>query len=69
MELDAAPASTPMVGVGTDPLAGTFSAAATLPDAGATAAGSPAGAWEAGDAVLAAAGSGPLTPPSADSYC
>jgi hypothetical protein len=43
--------------------------AATPPDAGATAAGSPAGAWEAGGAVLAAAGSGPPAPPSANSSC
>jgi hypothetical protein len=57
MELDAPPVSPQVLGVGADPLAGTFSAAATLPDAGATITGSPAGAWEAGGAVLAAAGS------------
>jgi hypothetical protein len=69
MELDAPPVSPPVLGVGEDPPAGTFSVAATPPDAGATAAGSPARAWEAGGAVLAAAGSGSPAPPSADSYC
>jgi hypothetical protein len=69
MELDAPHVSRPVLGVGVDPPAGTFSASATLPDAGATTAGSPAGAWEAGGAVLAAAGSGPPAPPSADPCC
>jgi hypothetical protein len=69
VELYAPPVSPPVLGVGTDPPAGTFSAAATPPDASATAAGSPAGAWEAGGAVLTAVGSGPLAPPSADSCC
>jgi hypothetical protein len=69
LELDAPPVSPPVSGVGADPSAGTSSATATPPDAGAAAAGSPAGAWEAVGAVLAAAGSGPLAPPSADSCC
>jgi hypothetical protein len=69
MELGAPPVSPQVLGVGTDPLAGTFSAAVMPPDAGATAAGSPAGAWEADGAVLAAAGSGPPAPPSADPGC
>jgi hypothetical protein len=69
MELDVPPVSLPVLGVGADPPARTFSTAVTLPDAGATAAGSPAGAWEAGGAILAAAGSGPPAPPSADSCC
>jgi hypothetical protein len=68
MELDAPPVSPPVLGVGADPLAGTFFIAATPPDASATAAGSPAGAWEAGGAVLATARSGPPAPPSADFY-
>jgi hypothetical protein len=69
MELDAPPVSPPVLGVGADPPAGTFTASTTPPDAGATTTGSPAGAWEAGGAVLAAAGSVPLAPPSADSCC
>jgi hypothetical protein len=69
MEMDAPPVSPPVLGVGADPPAGTFSTAATPPDAGATAAGSLARAWEASGAVLAAAGSGPPAPPSADSCC
>jgi hypothetical protein len=69
MELDAPPVSPLVLGVGADPPAGIFSTAATPPDAGATAAGSPAGAWEAGGTVLAAAGSGPPTPPSVDPCC
>jgi hypothetical protein len=69
IELDVLPVSPPVLGVGGDPPAGTFSAAATPPDAGATAARSPAGAWEAGGAVLAAAGSRPPAPPSADPCC
>jgi hypothetical protein len=74
LELDAPPVSSPVLGVGVDPPAGTSSAAetstatATPPDTGAAAAESPAGAWEAAGAVLAAAGSGPSAPPSADSY-
>jgi hypothetical protein len=69
VELDAPPVSPPVLGVGADPPAGTFSAAVMLPDAGATTAVSPVGAWEAGGAVLAAAGSGPPAPPSVDPYC
>jgi hypothetical protein len=69
MELDVPPVSPPVLGVRANPPSGTFSAAATPPDAGATAAGSPVGAWEAGGTILAAAGSGPPTPPSADSCC
>jgi hypothetical protein len=69
MELDAPLVSPPVLGVGADPPARTFSAAATPPNAGATAAGSPAGAWEAGGAILAASGSRPPAPPSADSCC
>jgi hypothetical protein len=66
MELDVPPVSPPVLGVGTDPPAGTFFATATPPDA---ATGSPAGAWEAGGAVLAAARSGPPAPPLADPGC
>jgi hypothetical protein len=66
MELDVPPMSPLVLGVGADPPAGTFSAATMPPNAGATAAGSPAGAWEAGGAVLATAESGPPAPPSAD---
>jgi hypothetical protein len=70
LELDAPPVSSPVLGVGADPPAGTSSTAtATPPDTGAAAAGSPAGAWEAAGTVLAVAGSGPSAPPSADSYC
>jgi hypothetical protein len=61
-----APCVTPSVGSERRSLAGTFSAAVTLPDAGATTAGSLARAWEVGGAVLAAAGSGPPAPPSVD---
>jgi hypothetical protein len=66
MELDAPPVSPPVLGVGADPPAGTFSAAATLAETGATTAGSPAGAWEARGTVLAAGGSRPPGPPSTD---
>jgi hypothetical protein len=66
MELDAPSMAPPMVGVGVDPPAGTFFADAMPPDAGAAATGSPAGAWEASGAVLAAAGSEPPAPPLAD---
>jgi hypothetical protein len=69
MELDVPPVSPPVLGVGANPPAGIFSAAAMPPDAGATTAGSPAGAWEAGGAILAAAGSGPPAPPSVDPCC
>jgi hypothetical protein len=69
MELDAPPVSPPALGVGADPPSMTFSAAATPPDAGATATGYPARAWEADGAVLAAAGSGPLAPPLVDPCC
>jgi hypothetical protein len=62
LELDAPPASPPVSGGGTDPLAGASSAAATPPDAGAAAAGSPAGAWEAAGAVLAAVRGGSPAP-------
>jgi hypothetical protein len=69
MELDVPPASPPMLGVGVDPPAGTSFVAATPPDAGAAAAGSPAEAWEAAGVVLAAAEGGPPTPLPADSCC
>jgi hypothetical protein len=69
MELNAPPVSPPVLGVGADPPVGTFSTAATPPDTGATAAGSPAGAWEAGGAVLTVAGSGLPAPPSTDPCC
>jgi hypothetical protein len=69
MELDTPSVAPPVVGVGADPPAGTFSTDTLPPDAGATAAGSPARAWEVGGAVLAAAGSGPPAPPSADPGC
>jgi hypothetical protein len=68
MELDAPPASPPVSGVSTDPLAGTSSAVMTPPDAGAAAAGFPVEAWEAAGAVLAAAGGGSLAPLPADAY-
>jgi hypothetical protein len=48
---------------------GVTSATTTPLDAGAAAAGSPAGAWEATGAVLAATRGGSLAPPSADSCC
>jgi hypothetical protein len=66
MELDAPPASPPVSGVGTDPLAGTSSTVTTLPDAGAAAAGFLAEAWEAAGAVLALAGGGSPAPLPAD---
>jgi hypothetical protein len=69
MELDAPHVSPPVLGVGAYPAAGIFSATATPLDAGATAAGSLAGAWEAGGAVPTAAGSRQPAPPSADSCC
>jgi hypothetical protein len=69
MELDAPPVSPPVLGVGADPPARTSAATTTPPDAGASATGSPSGAWEAGGAVLATARSGPPAPPSSDSYC
>jgi hypothetical protein len=69
MELDVPPMSPPVLGVGADPPAGTFFAVAMPPDAGVTVAGSPAGAWEAGGAVLAAAGSGPPATPLVDPCC
>jgi hypothetical protein len=69
MELDAPLVSPPALGVGTDPPARTFSAAAMPPDAVVAAVGSPARAWEAGGTVLVADGSRPLAPPLADPYC
>jgi hypothetical protein len=68
MELDVPPASPPVSGVGTDPPAGTSSATAMPPDAGAAAAGSLTGAWEAAGAVLATAEGGSPAPLSAYSF-
>jgi hypothetical protein len=66
LELDAPPASPPVSEGGTDPLAGASSAAATPPDVDVAAAGSSDGAWEATDAVLAAARGGSPAPLPAD---
>jgi hypothetical protein len=52
-----------------DPPAGTPSAIATSPDAGAAAAGSPAGAWEATGVVSAASGGESPAPLPADACC
>jgi hypothetical protein len=66
LELDVSP---PVSEGGTNALAGASSTAATPPDAGAAAAGSLVGTWEAADAVLATAGYGPPASPLADSCC
>ena len=69
MELDAPLASPRVSGAGAEPPAGTSSAAATPTDAGATAAGSSAGAWEAAGAVLAVTRGGSPVPLPADACC
>jgi hypothetical protein len=52
-----------------DPLAGASSVAAKPPNAGAAAAGSLAGAWEAAGVVSAAAEGGTLAPLPSDACC
>jgi hypothetical protein len=75
LELDAPPVSPPTSGVGAmseagaDPSAGISSVAATPPDAGAAAAGPPAGAWEAAGVVSAATRGGMPAPLPADACC